>query len=100
MQKCLIKICEEFEQVSNFFQDQTPEKEEIINSLFHKFIECFSSLKEEKLSFPKEFQNDVKYYIEKNPPLLRKFEDVQIRYLMLSDFYDFARLTKKYSLKR
>jgi hypothetical protein len=100
MQKCLIEICEEFETISNFFKEQTSPKEEKVNNLFLKFIECFSSLKADKLNFPKEFQNDVKYYIEKNPPLVRKFEDVQIRYLMLSDFYDFARLTKKYSPKK
>ena len=28
--------------------------------------------------------------------LVKKFQDVQMRYLMLSDFYDYVRLTKKY----
>jgi len=59
-------------------------------------MECFATLKEEKLEYPKEFITDVRLYHEKFPPLLQKFEDIQIQYLMLSDFYDFARLTIKY----
>lgn len=96
MHQCLIDICMAFEKVENFFQDQTTDKEKIIHKLFLQFMECFKNLKEEKLNYPIEFQNDVKLYYEKYPPLLRKFEDVQIRYLLLSDFYDFVRLTKKY----
>lgn len=99
MQKCLNEICKEFETIKNFLQEQTPQKEEIINRLFFTFLECFNSAGEEKLDFPKEFQNDVRLYKEGNVPLIQKFEDVQIRYLMLSDFYDFARLTKKYTIK-
>jgi len=96
MHQCLIDICMEFEKVENFFQDQSSDKEKIIHKLFLQFMECFKNLKEEKLNYPIEFQNDVKLYHEKYPPLLRKFEDIQIRYLLLSDFYDFVRLTKKY----
>ena len=56
----------------------------------------FGKLKEEKLEYPKQFINDVRLLHEGFSPLLQKFDDIQIRYLMLSDFYDFARLTKKY----
>jgi hypothetical protein len=59
-------------------------------------MECFKSLGAEKLDYPKEFINDVKLYHEGFKPLHQKFEDIEIRYLMLSDFYDFARLTKRY----
>jgi len=100
MHSCLIKICEEFEQLSGFLQDQTPKKEQIAHKLFLEFMECFKGLKEEKLQYPKEFIGDVRLYHEQFPPLLKKFEDIQIQYLMLSDFYDFARLTKKYTKKR
>jgi len=50
----------------------------------------------EKLEYPNEFINDVRLYHEGFAPLHRKFEDIETRYLMLSDFYDFVRLTKRY----
>jgi hypothetical protein len=96
MHKCLTAICKEFENLKGFLEDQTPQKKFLVNKLFVQFMECFGSLKEEKLSYPKEFIGDVRLYHENFPPLLQKFEDVEIQYLMLSDFYDFARLTKKY----
>ena len=96
MHKCLTEICKEFETVKNFFTEPTTQKDEIISSLFLDFMECFPSIKEEKLEYPKEFINDVKLFNEGNFILVRKFQDIQMRYLMLSDFYDFVRLTKKY----
>ncbi|WP_419769592.1 MAG: hypothetical protein ACNI3C_09625 [Candidatus Marinarcus sp.] len=96
MQKCLITICQEFEAIDDFLHQQTKEKEAIVNRLFIEFMECFSSIKEEKLQYPSEFVNDVRLYNEGFALVHEKFKDVQIRYLMLSDFYDFARLTKKY----
>ena len=96
MHKCLIEICQEFETVKDFLTQPTPEKEEIINALFLDFMECFPSIKEEKLKYPKEFIHDVSLFNEGNFMLVKKFQDVQMRYLMLSDFYDYARLTKKY----
>ena len=96
MHQCLDEICVEFETLSGFLKNQTPQKEEIVDKLFLKFMNCFKDLKEEKLEYPKEFIGDVRLFHEGFAPLLQKFEDVQIRYLMLSDFYDYARLTKKY----
>jgi len=68
-----------------------------VTKLFYDFLECFSSLKAEKLECPKKFQNDVRLYLQGHVILKKKFEDVEIRYLMLSDFYDYCRLTKKYT---
>ena len=96
MHKCLIEICQEFETVKDFLTDTTPQKEEIINALFLDFMECFPSIKEEKLDYPKEFIHDVVLFNEGNFMVVKKFQDVQMRYLMLSDFYDYVRLTKKY----
>ncbi|MEA1916309.1 MAG: hypothetical protein U9N42_02145 [Campylobacterota bacterium] len=96
MNRCLIEICKEFETLKGFLKNQDDEKREIVNRLFEEFIECFSSLKEEKLEYPKEFIGDVRLYNEGFELVHDKFRDVEIRYMMLSDFYDFARLTKKY----
>jgi len=96
MQECLKRICLEFETIDDFLHKQTPQKEEIVNRLFIEFMDCFAHAKEEKLEYPHEFFDDVKLYNEGIEIVRKKFEDVQIRYLLLSDFYDFARLTKKY----
>lgn len=96
MHTCLVKICERFESTTDFITQRSFEKEQLVSKLFFDFLDCFSSLNEEKLEYPKEFQNDVKLYIQGHPILQKKFEDVEIRYLMLSDFYDFCRLTKRY----
>jgi len=66
----------------------------------HLFSECFKGLGAEKLEYSNEFINDVRLYHEGFAPLHRKFEDIEIRYLMLSDFYDFMRLTKRYKAKK
>lgn len=96
MNACLVAICETFEKTTDFLSDRSPEKEQTVNRLFFDFLDCFSSLQAEKLDYPKEFQNDVKLYLQGHPILQKKFEDVEIRYLMLSDFYDFCRITRRY----
>jgi hypothetical protein len=96
MHKCLIEICQEFETLKGFLKDPKKEDKEKVNRLFYKFMECFPQIKEEKLEYPSEFIEDVKLFNEGLEIVHKKFEDIQIRYLMLSDFYDFVRVTKKY----
>jgi hypothetical protein len=95
--KCLVAICKEFETLDNYLLNRSEKNLKKINKLFFEFIECYSNLKEEKLQYPKEFAKDVKLYKEGNITLVEKFEDTDIRYMMLSDFYDYVRITKKYS---
>ena len=92
----LTDICKEFETLKGFLDNPTLEKTEKLNTLFFEFLDCFSELKGEKLEYPKEFREDVRLYKEEYEPIIKKFEDTDIRYLMLSDFYDYVRITKKY----
>ncbi len=96
MNQCLVDICERFEDITDFIAHKSPEQEEIVIQLFSDFVECFSSIGAEKLEYPKEFQKDVKYYIQGEPVMMEQFKDIEFRYLMLSDFVDFCRLTKRY----
>lgn len=96
MHKCLNKICKEFESLKGFLKNPNDEKKELVNRLFYDFMECFPTIKEEKLEYPNEFVEDVRLYNEGLEIVHKKFEDIEIRYLMLSDFYDFSRVTKKY----
>lgn len=97
MDQCLVRICERFEKITNFLAHRSQEQDEIVTKLFLDFVDCFSSLKAKKLEYPKEFQKDVKYYLQGEPVMMKQFEDIEFRYLMLSDFYDFCRLTKRYT---
>lgn len=97
MTQCLVGICERFEKINDFFVYRSLEQEEIVRKLFLDFLDCFSSLKSEKLEYPKEFQKDVKYYLQGEPIMKKQFEDIEFCYLMLSDFYDFCKLTKRYT---
>lgn len=96
MDPCLTAICEKFESVTDFLLQRSEQKEQVVTGLFFQFLECFAALGAEKLEYPKEFQNDVKLYLQGHKLVTKKFEDIEIRYLMLSDFYDFCRLTKRY----
>jgi len=95
--QCLVHICERFEKITDFLTHNSQEQEEIVSNLFLDFVDCFSSLQSEKLEYPKEFQKDVRYYLQGEPIMKKQFEDIEFRYLMLSDFYDFCRLTKRYT---
>jgi len=95
--QCLVHICERFEKITDFLTHKSQEQEEIVINLFQDFVDCFSSLQAEKLEFPKEFQKDVKYFSQGEPVMMEQFKDIEFRYLMLSDFVDFCRLTKRYS---
>ena len=97
MNQCLVHICERFEKITDFLTHKSQEQEEIVINLFQDFVDCFSSLQAEKLEFPKEFQKDVKYFSQGEPVMMEQFKDIEFRYLMLSDFVDFCRLTKRYS---
>ncbi len=76
MKVCLSRICQEFEELSEFLSSRSQSDTLKINGLFLEFLDCFSSLGAEKLEYPKEFQNDVKLYLEGHPILVKKFEDV------------------------
>lgn len=97
MNSCLIGICERFEKINDFLLNRSQEQDEIVTQLFSDFVECFSSVGAEKLQYPQEFQKDVKYYMHGEPVMMKQFEDIEFRYLMLSDFYDFCKLTKRYT---
>lgn len=96
MQKRLTEILREFESLKGFLNSPTDSQKELVNRLFFEFMDCFNSLKEEKLDYPKEFLNDVRLYTEEFEPIINKFRDDDMKYLMLSDFYDFCRIKRMF----
>lgn len=96
MHNSLVEICKEFETLKGFLKNPSKEQKDTVNRLFYEFMECFSKIKEEKLEYPSEFREDVALYNEGLEIVHKKFEDIEVCYLMLSDFYDYVRVTKKY----
>lgn len=83
----------EFERLGDFLNKRTKEDEERVYRIFEEFVVAFWSRRAE---FPHEFENDIGLYRQKHPPMVKRFEDIEIRYLCLSDFYDYCRLMKIY----
>lgn len=96
MQHCLEYICKEFEKVQDYLNTPTPAKEVIINNLFENFMHCFIEYPFEKKRYPKEFLDAANLYESGDTVILKRFEDIGMRYLLLSDFYDYVKITKLY----
>lgn len=62
--------------------------------LFERLVDCFYALGSDKLLFPNEFQRDVALYKGGNASVIRKFSDVEIRYMFIADLHDYCRLKK------
>jgi hypothetical protein len=87
MQQCLEYICREFEKIKDYLHAPTSAKELIINNLFANFMQCFSEYPFEKKRYPKEFLESANLY---------NAGDIGMRYLLLSDFYDYVKITHLY----
>jgi hypothetical protein len=96
MNRDLEIICKIFETTKGFMKNPTKKKCDMVEMLFESFMVSFSFLREEKLDYPQEFRDSVTAYNDENKITKDYFEDIEMKYLILSDFYDYARLTKKY----
>jgi len=96
MQQCLEYICREFEKVKDYLHHPSPVKELIINNLFENFMKCFLEYPFEKKRYPKEFLETANLYNDGDVVTLKRFEDIGMRYLFLSDFYDYVKITHLY----
>lgn len=70
-----------------------------LNELFEAVMIEFYNLNEKKLNFPKEFQIAVSLYFQQDSHTIKIFENIENRYLFLSDLYDFLRLQKLQGVK-
>ena len=96
MQQCLEYICREFEKVKDYLYHPSPAKGLIINNLFKNFMKCFLEYPFEKKRYPKEFLETANLYNDGDVVTLKRFEDIGMRYLLLSDFYDYVKITHLY----
>lgn len=96
MQQCLEYICKEFEKVKDYLHAPSPIKEHIINNLFENFMSCFMEYPFEKKRYPHEFLDVATLYNAGDSVVKKRFSDSGMRYLLLSDFYDYVKITHLY----
>jgi hypothetical protein len=68
----------------------------VSNNLFKNFMKCFLEYPFEKKRYPKEFLETANLYNDGDVVTLKRFEDIGMRYLLLSDFYDYVKITHLY----
>ena len=56
-------------------------------------MQCFSEYPFEKKRYPKEFLEAANLYNAGDAVVRQRFADVGMRYLLLSDFYDYVKIT-------
>lgn len=78
----------------HFLKYRSESDENEISSIFEETAKMFSDMREEKLSMPKEFVRDLGLYSRKDEATVEYFSDIEKRYLLLSDLYDFLRLKR------
>ncbi|MFW5989769.1 MAG: hypothetical protein ACOCP1_00040 [Campylobacterales bacterium] len=94
MQECLVRLLREYEELENILLTKNRAVYPKVNMLFERLVDCFYNLGSDKLLFPNEFQRDVALYKGGNSSVIRKFRDVEIRYMFIADLYDYCRLKK------
>jgi len=90
-----MKLLKNFTVYDAFLRDRSDADEHEITMLFDKVADEFENMQEEKLSYPNNFVRDLRLYKNKNTQIVEYFEDVEKRYLLLSDLYDYARIKGK-----
>lgn len=85
-------ILTQFRECKNIFNSRDDSKK--ISTLFDELILSIDNLGSEKLTLPREFRDDTSLYLKGDRATLEKFEDIENRYLMLSDLYDYLRVKK------
>ncbi len=96
MHSCLImQILKNLKKYENFLTKRSVEDEKEIALLFDETALFLDGMKEEKLSLPSGFVRDLGLYMRKKPEMIEYFEDIERRYLLLSDLYGYLKLKGK-----
>jgi len=90
-----MEILKDFGKYENFLTDRHTQDEEEIAKLFDEVAKTINAMKEEKLSIPNGFVRDLGLYVRKNPEIVEYFEDIERKYLLLSDLHGYLRLKGK-----
>jgi hypothetical protein len=91
------RLLSEFKNYRGFLENRKFEDE--LFELFESVVDEFYQLEEKKLLFPKEFQIAISLYKKDDKGTLKIFENIENRYLMLSDLYDFLKIQKLQGVK-
>ncbi len=94
MQNGTFSYLQDFGRYFGFLEHRSEQDEDAIFELFEDTVEVFESMGEKKLLIASEFVRDLRLYKKNDPLTIDYFSDIEKRYLLLSDLYDFLRLKK------
>lgn len=77
-----------------FLTSHSEEEAMEVESAFDELTAWFCALHEEKFDWPQEFRESLTAHKRNDPRVMETLSDVRNRYLIMAEFYDFARLTK------
>lgn len=77
-----------------FLSARTPFDENAIHEMFEKTASVFREMGVQKLELANEFVRDMGLYNRGDALTHEYFSDIEKRYLLLSDLYDFLRLKR------
>jgi hypothetical protein len=87
-----MQILKNFKKYENFLSDRTAEDERDVTALFDGVAEYIDGMGAAKLALPDGFVRDLGLYLRKKAEMVEYFEDVERRYLLLSDLYGYLKL--------
>jgi hypothetical protein len=88
-------ILKELGKYESFLTTRDKSDEQKIAEIFEAVAKEVCEMKEEKLTLPCGFVRDLRLYTEKKPEIVKYFEDIEQKYLLLTDLYGYCRVKGK-----
>jgi hypothetical protein len=90
----MFKYLHSFDTYKDFLTTRCAADEAKINEIFEQTADTFHTMGAKKLEMPREFVRILGFYSKADAITCEYFSDIEKRYLLLSDLYDFLRLKK------
>lgn len=84
-----------FEKYDSFLSHRTEADELSVAHIFDTVADELSRMGEEKLSLPYGFVRDLRLYVQKLPEIVQYFDDIERKYLLLTDLHGYLKLKGK-----
>lgn len=90
-----MEILKGFEKYESFLTDRSKQDELEMTRIFDEVALEMNKLGHEKLSLPHGFVRDLRLYVQKLPEIIEYFDDIERKYLLLTDLHGYLKLKGK-----
>lgn len=91
-----MEFLRDFDRYDSFLTQRDESDEAKVWDIFEKAAFAVKNMGQEKLFLPDGFVRDLTLYADENPHITLYFEDVEKRYLLLSDLHGFLKLKSRF----